>query len=200
MFVGSVNLRFTNFELVVVPLKGTRLKGQWDVDTDLLLVCHMQSGRFCTCNVDQDPDRFQDKLEMGRADARSFGKVVERRPFEAGNQKDLKSAQRLTPNTLASPPPPFPPWLHGKFISDGDERMWTRCSQRYRRVGTPRGCLRDVKYVYLAEIMGGKCRLPASAARKRPVSGTTVMMTIRYTLTKAGWHLSRLEAVDDWPF
>lgn len=69
MFVGSVNLGLTNFELVIVPLKGTSLPGQWDMDTELLMLCHMQSGRCCTFSTDVHPDRFVDKLELSIPDA-----------------------------------------------------------------------------------------------------------------------------------
>jgi hypothetical protein len=84
MYVGSVDLGLTNFKLIVVPLKGTRLNDYWDADTDLLLVCHVQSGRFCTCNVDQDPDRFQDKLKMGRADAEALAEWLKEDPSRLG--------------------------------------------------------------------------------------------------------------------
>ena len=43
MFVGSVNLGYTNFELVIVPLKGTSLPGQWASRTDLVMLCHVQN-------------------------------------------------------------------------------------------------------------------------------------------------------------
>ena len=74
MFVGSVNLGHTNFELVIVPLKGSRLSGQWDIDTELLMLCHMQSGKFCTCGADEHPDRFVDKLGMPNLDAENLAK------------------------------------------------------------------------------------------------------------------------------
>lgn len=74
MFVGSVDLGDTNFQLVVVPLKGTRLPGQWDMDTDLLMLCHMQSGRCCACRADDHPNRFVDKLGMFDLDAKNLAK------------------------------------------------------------------------------------------------------------------------------
>jgi hypothetical protein len=40
MFIGNVDLgNGTGLELVIVPLKGTSLQGQWSFSTDLLLVC-----------------------------------------------------------------------------------------------------------------------------------------------------------------
>ena len=72
MFVGSVDLGVTHFELVIVPLKGTKMPGQWDVDTDLLMLCHMQSGKCCTCRLDDHPDRFTDKLGMSSPDAENL--------------------------------------------------------------------------------------------------------------------------------
>ena len=80
MFVGSVNLGHTNFELIVVPLRGTRLPGQWDMDTELLMLCHMQSGRFCTFTTDEDPDRFVDKLGMSKPDAANLAKWLKENP------------------------------------------------------------------------------------------------------------------------
>lgn len=74
MFVGSVDLGYTNFELVIVPLKGTTLLGQWNMDTDLLMLCHMQSGRCCTCSTDVHPERFVDKLGMSQTDAANLSK------------------------------------------------------------------------------------------------------------------------------
>ena len=74
MFVGSVNLGVTNFELVIVALKGTKLPGQWDMDTGLLMLCHMQSGKWCTCRPDEHPDRFTDKLGMPSPDAENLAK------------------------------------------------------------------------------------------------------------------------------
>ena len=52
MFVGTVNLNTgTRLELVIVPLKGSTLEGQWSLETDLLLLCVIQSCKSCTCRV-----------------------------------------------------------------------------------------------------------------------------------------------------
>lgn len=70
MFVGNVILgNGTGLELVIVPLKGTELQGQWKSNNDLLLLCVMQSGRFCTCSKSDHPSRFVDKLGLAPDDA-----------------------------------------------------------------------------------------------------------------------------------
>ncbi len=78
MFVGSVDLGYTNFELVIVPLKGTSLPGQWNMDTDLMMLCHMQSGKWCTCRPNEHPDRFVDKLGMSNPDAENLAEWLKK--------------------------------------------------------------------------------------------------------------------------
>ena len=70
MFVGSVDLgNGTVLELVIVPLKGSALRGQWEANTDLLMLCVMQNGRCCTCRPTDHPSRFEEKLGLPRDDA-----------------------------------------------------------------------------------------------------------------------------------
>jgi len=42
------------------------------MDTDLLMLCHMQSGKWCTCSADEHPDRFTDNLGMSNPDAENL--------------------------------------------------------------------------------------------------------------------------------
>ena len=73
MFVGSVDLKNgTGLELVIVPLKGTALRGQWEIKTDLLMLCVMQSGRCCTCRPTDHPSRFVEKLSLPTGDAENL--------------------------------------------------------------------------------------------------------------------------------
>ena len=70
MFVGDVDLgNGTGLELVIVPLKGSSLRGQWEPSTDLLMLCVMQNGRCCTCTPCEHPSRFEEKLDLSTADA-----------------------------------------------------------------------------------------------------------------------------------
>ena len=71
MFVGPVILKNgTCMELVVTPLKGTNLRGQWDTKTDLLMLCIIQNGRCCTCCPNDDPSRYVEKLGLSSDDAK----------------------------------------------------------------------------------------------------------------------------------
>lgn len=75
MFVGSVDLgNGTGLELVIIPLKGSALHGQWETNTDLLMLCVMQSGRCCTCRPAGHPNRFVDKLGLSTDDAEHLAK------------------------------------------------------------------------------------------------------------------------------
>lgn len=71
MFTGIVALgNGTGLELVIVPLKGTTVPGQWGPDTDLLLLCTIQDGRCCTCSKTEHPSRFEEKLGLPNGDAK----------------------------------------------------------------------------------------------------------------------------------
>jgi|LGOV01.1.fsa_nt_gb hypothetical protein len=71
MFVGPVDLKNgTYLELVVAPLKGTNLRGQWDTKTDLLMLCIIQNGRCCICRPNDDPSRYVEKLDLSDDDAK----------------------------------------------------------------------------------------------------------------------------------
>ena len=55
MFVKPVDLgNGTGLELVIVPLKGSAMPGQWDTDTDLLMLW----------------SRYTEKLDLLEADAK----------------------------------------------------------------------------------------------------------------------------------
>jgi len=78
MFTGNVDLgNGTGLELVITPLRGTSLRGQWESDNDLLLLCVMQTGRFCTCHKLGQAGRFEDKLGLSHDDAELLAKWLE---------------------------------------------------------------------------------------------------------------------------
>jgi hypothetical protein len=73
MFVGPVDLENgTCLELVIAPLKGTALRGQWDTKTDLLMLCVMQTGRCCTCRPNDHSSRYVEKLGLSSDDAKDL--------------------------------------------------------------------------------------------------------------------------------
>jgi hypothetical protein len=85
MFVGSVDLgNGTALELIIVPLKGFPLRGQWENNTDLLLLCVMQSGKFCTFRPSDDANRYVDKLGLSIADARLLAQWLQNNPAIMG--------------------------------------------------------------------------------------------------------------------
>jgi hypothetical protein len=70
MFAGNVDLENGSaVQIVIFPLEGTRLKGQWDEDTDQYLLCLFNTGSFCTFGKDEHYQRFKDKLQIGQEDA-----------------------------------------------------------------------------------------------------------------------------------
>lgn len=70
-FVGTVDLgNGTGLELVIIPLKNTELKGMWDKDTDLFLLCIMQNNSCCTFRPSGHFSRYVEKLGIGTADAK----------------------------------------------------------------------------------------------------------------------------------
>jgi len=78
MFTGNVALgNGTGLELVIVPLKGTTIPGQWEPDTDLLLLCVIQDGRCCTCSKTEHHTRFEEKLGLPRGDAKLLATWLE---------------------------------------------------------------------------------------------------------------------------
>jgi hypothetical protein len=71
MFVGSVDLKNgTQLELVIVPLKGSTLRGQWEISTNLVMICVMNNSRCCVCAPDDFPSRFEEKLGLAHDDAK----------------------------------------------------------------------------------------------------------------------------------
>lgn len=73
MFADKINLgNYSAVQIVIFPLEGTRLQGQWDEDTDQYLLCLFNSGRFCVFGKDEHPERFRDKLQIGQADAKAL--------------------------------------------------------------------------------------------------------------------------------
>ena len=74
MFVGKVDLGPTGLQVLVVPLKGTKLEGCWDIDTDLLYLCVHQSGRCCACKAGDHYNRFEEKLGLSKPDAEGLAK------------------------------------------------------------------------------------------------------------------------------
>ena len=83
MIARSVDLgNGTELQLVIAPLKGTDLRGQWKTDNDLLLLCLMQTGRFCTCHKGDPADRFVDKLALPRADAQCLAEWLKKQAIE----------------------------------------------------------------------------------------------------------------------
>lgn len=70
MFADRINLtNGTELELVIIKLNGTKIQGQWETDTELLLLCHIPSNRCCTCKKVETPHRFQETLGISREDA-----------------------------------------------------------------------------------------------------------------------------------
>lgn len=83
MFVGPVDLKNgTCLELVIVPLKGTSLRGQWDTNTDLLMLCVVQSGKCCTCRPNDHSSRYVEKLDLSSDDAKHLSEWM------SGNLQD----------------------------------------------------------------------------------------------------------------
>lgn len=75
MFVGSVDLgNGTGLDLVITPLKGTSLQGQWKTKTDLLMLCVVQTGRCCICRAGDERDRYVEKLGLSTDDAERLSK------------------------------------------------------------------------------------------------------------------------------
>ncbi len=77
MYTGTVELGTTGFELVIVPLKGSEIKGRWDKDTDLYLLCHIQDGRCCTFRRGDHYNRFINSLGLDEYDAKNLAKWLE---------------------------------------------------------------------------------------------------------------------------
>ena len=70
-FVGNVDLgNGTGLELVIIPLRNTELKGMWDKDTDLFLLCIMQNNSCCTFRPSGHFSRYTEKLRIPEADAK----------------------------------------------------------------------------------------------------------------------------------
>ncbi len=75
IFVGNVDLgNGTGLELVIFPLKGTKLKGMWDKDTDLFLLCLMQNSTCCTFRPSAHFSRYVEKLRISEGDAKCLAK------------------------------------------------------------------------------------------------------------------------------
>jgi len=70
MFTGRIDLgNGTGLDLVIVPLKGSTLQGQWEEDTDLLMLCDVGNARCCTCSPNDHPNRYTEKLALSTSDA-----------------------------------------------------------------------------------------------------------------------------------
>jgi len=75
MFVGDVDLgNGTGLELVILPLKGTELKGMWGKETDLFLLCLMQNSTCCTFRPSDHFSRYVEKLRIPEGDAKCLAK------------------------------------------------------------------------------------------------------------------------------
>jgi len=75
MFVGNVDLgNGTDLELVILPLKGTELKGMWNKETDLFLLCLMQNSTCCTFQPSSHFTRYIEKLKISEGDAKCLAK------------------------------------------------------------------------------------------------------------------------------
>ena len=78
MFVGRVDLENgSGYELVITPLKGSVMEGQWDTKTDLVLISVIQSGRCCTCRPDDHPNRYAENLNIPKQDAELLAKWLQ---------------------------------------------------------------------------------------------------------------------------
>jgi len=71
MFVGRVNLgNGGSFGVVLTPLKGTSFEGDWDANTDLVLVSLLHPvGKACTYRKGMGHYRFIDKINLSESDA-----------------------------------------------------------------------------------------------------------------------------------
>jgi hypothetical protein len=70
MFAGTVDLgNGTGLEILVFPLKGTRIPGRWDVNSGDFIICLIGHDRFCQFSPNTHVARFIDKLGLGTADA-----------------------------------------------------------------------------------------------------------------------------------
>jgi len=70
-FVGNVDLgNGTGLELVIIPLRNTELRGMWEKDTDLFLLCIMQNNSCCTFRPSDHFSRYTEKLRISKADAK----------------------------------------------------------------------------------------------------------------------------------
>jgi hypothetical protein len=70
MFAGTVDLgNGTGLEILVFPLKGTRIPGRWEVNSGDFIICLINNGRFCQFSPDPHVARFIDKLALPTTDA-----------------------------------------------------------------------------------------------------------------------------------
>jgi hypothetical protein len=77
MFAGRVNLgKYSAYDIVVFPLKGTTIPGRWDAGTDLLMLC-LDQRRCCVCRPSDHPSRFVETLGLGEVEAEEMSKWLQ---------------------------------------------------------------------------------------------------------------------------
>jgi hypothetical protein len=78
MFAGVANIgNGTMLEILISPLKGTRIPGQWEADTTSFVICVINNGRFCNFEPGTHPERFAEKLALPRPDATLLAQWLE---------------------------------------------------------------------------------------------------------------------------
>lgn len=77
MIVKNVQLNSgSQFDLVLMSLKGTRLENQWDETTDLFVIFLLNQGRACTFKKDDSYNRFKEKLLLPEIDSIELSSCV----------------------------------------------------------------------------------------------------------------------------
>ena len=77
MFAGRVAVgKYSEYDVVVVPLKGTKIQGRWETNTDLVMVCINQQ-RCCVCEPGDHYSRFMEKLGLEEVEAQELAKWLE---------------------------------------------------------------------------------------------------------------------------
>ncbi len=80
VFIGTVDDlgNGTGLDMVINRLQGTSLGTYWNTDTDLLLLCVMQTGRFCVCRPNDHYSRYVEKLNLSSDDAILLAKWMQK--------------------------------------------------------------------------------------------------------------------------
>ncbi len=79
MFVGKADLgNGGSYGVVLTPLKGTSFEGDWDANTDLVLVSLLHPvGKSCTYGKGMGHNRLIDKMKLSESDAIGLSKWLD---------------------------------------------------------------------------------------------------------------------------